>query len=109
MFIDQADANAPEIMRIGQSYLSILVLFYFLFAFLFGFNGFFRGAGDAVIAMVFPVLSLTFRTLSAYALVYWAGMGPEALAWSIPVGWGITSVFSWIYYKKRLWAGKSIT
>ena len=106
LFLNQADANAPEILRIGSEYLNIMVMFYFMFAFLFGFNGFFRGAGDAVMAMVFPVFSLTVRALSAYGLVGFAGMGPEALAWSIPIGWGLSSLFSFIYYKKRLWAGK---
>jgi len=106
LFLDPTDANAEEILSIGQSYLNILVIFYFLFAFLFGFNGFFRGVGDAVIAMAFPVLSLTIRVVAAYALVYLAGMGPEALAWSIPIGWGLSSLASWIYYKKRLWVGK---
>ena len=109
MFLNQADANTPEILRIGRAYLHIMVVFYFLFAFLFAFNGFFRGVGDAVIAMVFPVSSLFIRTLSSYALVGFAGMGPEALAWSIPIGWGFSSLFSLIYYKKRLWAGKVIT
>ena len=80
--------------------------FYFLFAILFAFNGFFRGVGDAVIAMVFPILSLTIRTLAAYGLVFFADMGPEALAWSIPIGWGVCSAASFIYYKKRRWVGK---
>ena len=108
MFVDQTDPNMYEILRTGQEYLRIIVVFYFLFAILFGFNGFFRGAGDAVIAMVFPVASLTIRTVSAYGLVYLAGMGPEALAWSIPIGWGVTSAASWVYYRKGLWAGKII-
>jgi len=106
LFLDPTDVSAAEILSIGQSYLNIMVVFYFLFAFLFAFNGFFRGVGDAVIAMVFPVFSLTIRAVSAYALVYFAGMGPEALAWSIPIGWGLSSLASWIYYKKRLWVGK---
>jgi len=109
MFIDQSDANYSEILNVGQSYLSIMVIFYFLFAFLFAFNGFFRGAGDAIIAMVFPVLSLTTRTISAYMMVHFAGMGPEALAWSIPIGWGLSSFLSFIYFKKRLWVGKTAT
>jgi putative MATE family efflux protein len=106
LFIDRGDANVGEILSIGQEYLSIMVMFYFLFAFLFAFNGFFRGVGDAVIAMVFPVISLTIRTVTAYALVAFAGMGPQALAWSIPVGWGLSSLLSWLYYRKRLWIGK---
>ena len=106
LFLNKDDVSAGEILRIGREYLNILVLFYFLFAFLFAFNGFFRGVGDAFMAMVFPVFSLTVRTVSAYALVGYAGMGPEALAWSIPIGWGLSSVASWVYYKKRLWVGK---
>ena len=109
LFLNQSDANSPEILRIGQTYLNTMVVFYFLFAFLFAFNGFFRGVGDAMIAMFFPVFSLAIRTLSAYGLVLLAGMGPEALAWSIAIGWGISSFFSWVYYKKRLWVGKVAT
>ena len=106
LFISPDDINSAEILSIGQTYLNITVVFYFLFAFLFGFNGFFRGVGDAVIAMVFPIISLSVRAFSAYALVGFADMGPEALAWSIPIGWGLSSFASWIYYKKRLWVGK---
>ena len=109
LFLNPGDADSAEILRVGQEYLNIMVIFYFLFAILFAYNGFFRGVGDAIIAMVFPVLSLTIRTISAYALVFFVGMGPEALAWSIPIGWGVNCILSVIYYKKRLWAGKLAT
>ena len=108
LFLDPDYADTAEILAIGRDYLSILVFFYFLLAILFCFNGFFRGVGDAIIAMIFPVLSLGIRTASAYGLVYLGGMGTEALAWSIPIGWGAMCIASWIYFKKRLWAGKSI-
>jgi len=108
LFLDPNYADTAEILLVGRNYLSILVFFYFLLAILFCFNGFFRGAGDAMIAMVFPVVSLTIRAISAYALVDLGGMGTEALAWSIPIGWGTMSIASWIYFKKRLWVGKSI-
>lgn len=106
LFLNQEDVNTAAILAVGLRYLNILVLFYFLFAFLFAFNGFFRGAGDAVIAMLFPVASLTLRAVLAHVLVYNFGMGPEALAWSIPVGWGLCSLVSWWYYHKGLWRGK---
>ena len=109
LFLDQGDPNLSEILRIGREYLNIMVIFYFLFAFLFAFNGFFRGVGDVIAAMVGPVFSLILRTVSAYSLVGYAGMGPEALAWSIPIGWGVSSLGCFIYYKKRLWAGKTAT
>ena len=109
LFLNENDADAGAILAVGLNYLNIMVIFYFLFAFLFAFNGFFRGVGDAVIAMVFPVTSLTIRAVAAYMLVNFAGLGPEALAWSIPIGWGLCSLASFIYYRKRLWAGKIIT
>ena len=107
LFLDKSDINSPEILRVGGDYLNIMVIFYFLFAILFAFNGFLRGVGDALMAMVFPVVSLIIRTASAYFLVLVIGMGPEALAWSIPIGWGCGSIGSWFYYKKRLWVGKA--
>ena len=106
LFIYQNDEHIYEILDIGHNYLRIMVLFYFLFAILFAYNGFFKGVGDAMIAMIFPALSLLIRTVSAYVLVYVFGMGPEALAWSIPLGWSVACVLSVIYYKKRLWVGK---
>jgi len=109
LFLSPGDISSSEILEIGTNYLSIMVMFYFLFAILFAFNGFFRGVGDATIAMVFPVISLSIRTLSAYGMVLFLGMGPEALAWSIPIGWSLSSFSSWIYYRKRLWVGKVAT
>ena len=109
LFLNPGDADTPEILRVGQSYLNIMVIFYFMFALFSAQNSFFRGVGDAIIAMAFPMISLTIRTLSAYGLVFIGGMGPEALAWSIPIGWGVCIILSFIYYKKRLWAGKLAT
>ena len=106
LFIYHQDEHIHDILEIGNNYLRIMVLFYFLFAILFTFNGFFKGVGDAMIAMIFPAMSLTIRTISAYALVYLGGMGPEALAWSIPLGWSVACILSVIYYKRRMWVGK---
>lgn len=108
MFLNQKDNNAGIIAEVGLNYLNIMVIFYFLFAFLFAFNGFFRGVGDSVMAMVFPVVSLFVRAVLAHLLILFAGMGPEALAWSIPVGWALSSLAAWIYYYKRLWGGKMV-
>jgi putative MATE family efflux protein len=109
LFLNRNDVNSPEILRVGQSYLNIMVIFYFMFAVLSGLNSFLRGVGAAVMAMFFPMLSLTIRTVSAYVMVHIAGMDPEALAWSIPIGWGAAIIFCVIYYKKRLWVGKLAT
>lgn len=106
LFVHPSDANFVEIMHTGLSYMNIIVSFYVVAAVLFAFNGFFRGVGDAMMAMLFPILSLTIRTITSYLLVFFGGMGPEALAWAIPIGWIITTTGSYVYYKKRLWVGK---
>ena len=107
LFVDSADASFNEIVRIGHEYLSIMAYIYTLFAIFFAFNGFFRGVGDATIVMVLTIVSLTLRAVSAHLLVAYANMGPEAVAWSIMVGWALCGAIAFFYYKKRLWAGKA--
>jgi len=106
LFIYQYDVNFYEILDIGFNYMRIMILFYFLFAIFFTLNGFFKGVGDAMIAMILVAVSLAIRTVAAYGLVYLGGMGPEALAWSIPLGWVVVCILSLVYFKKRLWVGK---
>lgn len=106
LFVDKADPDAAAIVAIGNDYLTVIALFYTLFAVFFAFNGFFRGVGDAVIVMVLTVVSLTIRAVCAHIFVASFDMGPEAVAWSIPIGWGLCSLFAWFYYKKGFWKGK---
>ena len=106
LFMEPGDPNFGAIVNIGTRYLAVIALFYFLHAALFALNGFFRGVGDAVIVMVLTVTSLTIRSVSAHILVHQFGMGPEAVAWSIPIGWFTTSLMGYIYYQKGYWKGK---
>ena len=106
LFVDAGAADTPQILAVGAHYLSIIVAFYSFFAVFFCFTGFFRGAGDAVIVMALTITSLSIRSLTAHLLVSQFGMGAEAVAWSIPVGWGLCSLVSWWYYTHRKWAGK---
>ena len=106
MFVDSADPDAAEIISLGTRYLTTLGMFYVLFAVFFGYNGFFRGVGDAVIVMVLTIVSLTLRSVSAHVLASQFGMGVEAVAYSVPIGWGLCSIFAFFYYIKRRWAGK---
>ena len=106
-FVDENAANTPQIIQSGTSYLVVIAFFYILHAMFFAYNGFFRGVGDAVIVMALTIISLTIRSVSAHLLVQYAGLGIEAVAWSIPIGWGLCTMFCIWYYKKRLWQGKT--
>lgn len=109
VFINGSDADYSLVVEVGTKYISTLAYFYFLFAVFFAFNGFFRGVGDAIIVMALTITSLSIRAISAHLLVSQFGMGPEAVAFSIPIGWGLCSLFCFFYYKKGFWEGKSIT
>jgi len=108
MFISGTPEEINSILAVGTKYLSIIVSFYSLFAIFFAFNGFFRGVGDAVIVMILTIFSLSLRAVCAHIMVDVFAMGPEAVAWSIPIGWGLCSLIAWIYYKRRIWAGKIV-
>lgn len=105
--VSAGDPNRPAIIDVGVRYLNIIAASYSLFAIFFSFNGFFRGVGDAVIVMALTITSLTLRSVCAHVLVYRFGIGPEAVACSIPVGWGLCSLLAFVYYRRDLWAGKS--
>ena len=107
LFISPGDPDVAAIIQHGVDYISVIALFYILFALFFAFNGFFRGVGDAVIVMILTITSLVIRAVSAHLLVWNFGMGPEAVAWSIPIGWGLCTLYAYFHYKKRLWAGKA--
>jgi Na+-driven multidrug efflux pump len=105
-FVSPGDINAAAIIREGSLYLSIISMFYILFGVFFAFNGFFRGVGDPVIVMILTIVSLTIRAVLAHVFVYALGMGLEAVAWSIPIGWAICGAYAILYYYKGWWRGK---
>ncbi len=105
-FLKPDDPQRAAILQVGTSYLSVIVMFYVLFGVFFSFTGFFRGVGDALIVMILTITSLSLRAVISQLLSRYMGLGVEAIAWSIPIGWGLCSAFSWLYYKRRWWAGK---
>ena len=108
-FVNEGDINAAAIIHEGTLYLSIISLFYILFGIFFAFNGFFRGAGDAIIIMILTITSLTIRTVSAHLIAAHTSMEIVAVAWSIPIGWGLCGFFAFVYYKMGWWKGKVVT
>lgn len=108
LFVTAGDADYANIIQVGSDYLSVIVSFYVLFGVFFSFNGFFRGAGDAVIVMALTICSLTIRACSAYFMADAFSMGPEAVAWSIPIGWALCSLIAFLYYRSGRWKGKGV-
>lgn len=100
--------NDANVIAIGERYLIIVSSFYLLFSTLFTTNGVLRGAGDTLIPMFITLFSLwLIRIPGAYFLS--AEIGETGIWWSIPFGWSMGALLSYLYYKTGKWKTKSVT
>ncbi|MDQ1297419.1 MAG: hypothetical protein QG611_1401 [Bacteroidota bacterium] len=97
----------PDVIKIGDQYLTIVSIFYIMFTLMFIYNGIMRGAGDTLIPMFFSVISLwIIRIPMAYFLS--GKIGSQGIWWAIPVGWFAGLSLSYIYYKTGRWKTRSV-
>ena len=99
--------NDPEVIRLGDQYLTIVSSFYIMFTFMFIYTGLMRGAGDALIPMFISLLSLWLIRIPL-AWILSGKIGAAGIWWSIPAGWFIGLLLSFIYYKSGRWKKKSV-
>ncbi len=97
----------PEVIRLGDQYLTIVSSFYIMFTFMFIYTGLMRGAGDALIPMFISLLSLWLIRIP-FAWILSGKIGAAGIWWSIPAGWFIGLILSFIYYKSGRWKKKSV-
>jgi len=96
-----------EVIRIGAKYLLIVGSFYLIFNLMFTVGGVMRGAGDTLIPMFISLFSLwIIRVPSAFLLS--ARMGVTGIWWSMPTGWMVGLVLSYLYYLTGSWKRKSV-
>ena len=95
------------VIEVGATYLKVVSPFYILMGLMFTANGVLRGSGDVNAFMIITLLNLSVRVASAYILA--AFIGPEAIWWSLPVGWGFTSILSNTRYFSGKWKNNSLT
>jgi len=96
-----------EVIRIGAKYLLIVGSFYLIFNLMFTVAGVMRGAGDTLIPMFITLFSLwIIRVPSAYFLS--ERLGETGIWWSMPVGWLVGLVLSYLYYLTGAWKRKSV-
>jgi len=97
----------PAVVEIGEKYLYFVGSFYVVFAVMFAYNGILRGAGDTLIPMFITLFSLwLIRIPCAYFLSNHFGV--IGIWWSIPTGWLVGLIASYIYYKTGKWKSKRI-
>lgn len=96
-----------NVIAIGEKYLIIVSSFYLLFSTMFTINGVLRGAGDTLIPMFITLFALwIIRIPGAYFLS--SKIGETGIWWSIPLGWSMGTIFSYLYYRTGRWKTKSI-
>ena len=96
-----------NVIAIGEKYLIIVSSFYLLFSTMFTINGVLRGAGDTLIPMFITLFALwIIRIPGAYFLS--SKIGETGIWWSIPLGWSMGAIFSYLYYRTGKWKTKSI-
>ena len=98
--------TAGSAMGYGLSYMKTVSVFYILMGFLFVGNGLLRGAGDMGAFMCSSMSNLFVRVIVAYALAYL--IGESAIWWSIPIGWTVGSVFSFLRVRSGKWKDKKL-
>ncbi len=99
--------NDPEVIRIGNQYLTIVSAFYIIVNMMFIYGAVMRGAGDTLIPMFFSLFSLWIIRIPLAWLLS-KRLGPSGIWWAIPAGWTIGLALSYIYYKTGRWKTKAV-
>lgn len=90
----------------GLKYMKTVSVFYVLMGLMFVGNGLLRGAGDMGAFMLSSMSNLFSRVAIAYLLAHF--IGASAIWWSIPIGWGIGAIFSFIRVQSGKWKLKKL-
>ena len=76
-----------QVIAHGVQYLRLISFMYLLPAVTNGVQGFFRGVGDLRVTLISSMTNMGVRVAVALVLVFWIGMGMEALPLSYLAGW----------------------
>ncbi len=93
-------------MGYGLKYMKTVSLFYAVMGIMFVSNGLLRGAGDMKAFLVSSMSNLFMRVILAYSLSYFIH---ESAIWiSIPIGWTIGAVYSYIRVRSGKWKNNKL-
>lgn len=98
--------SAGSAMAYGLKYMKTVSVFYVLMGFMFVGNGLLRGAGDMGAFMLSSMSNLLARVAIAYLLAHY--IGSSAIWWSIPIGWGIGAIFSFLRIRSGKWKARKL-
>ena len=94
-------------MGYGLKYMKTVSVFYVLMGFMFGGEmAWLPGGWDMGAFMLSSISNLVTRVVIAYLLAYF--IGSSAIWWSIPIGWGIGSIFSFLRIRSGKWKARKL-
>ncbi len=77
----------PDVILEGEKYLHLIAAMYILPGITNGIQGFFRGIGDLRVTLVSSMINMGVRVAAEFPMVFFFGMGFEAIPWSYLLGW----------------------
>lgn len=95
-----------ETVVMGITYLHLIAFMYILPSLTNGIQGYFRGVGDMKITLWSSMINFFVRVICCAGLVFWRGMGIEALPWSYLLGWAAMLFYELPYLIRRFWTRK---
>ena len=104
LFLDAGAAGSA--MSYGLKYIKTVSVFYPVMGIMFVSNGLLRGAGDMNSFLVSSMVNLFSRVIIAYTMSHF--IGEAAIWWSIPIGWCIGAVISFVRVKQGRWKNKKV-
>ncbi len=97
----------PMVIKYGTDYLIIVSSFYIIFSSMFVIHGALRGAGDTLIPMFISLFSLWIVRIPL-AVFLSKHFGVNGIWWSIPIGWSMGLLGSYLYYISGRWKSKGV-
>lgn len=101
-----ADSGSTGVLAVGQEFLRTVSPFYVVVAMKIVCDGVLRGAGVVKQFMATTFTDLILRVVLAFILPHWFGYAGIWMSW--PVGWVISTVMAYLFYRGGKWKVTSI-
>lgn len=99
---------ADDALQIGVSIVRFIATVFWLFAVYITVSGLLQGAGDTILMSIATLSALVIRIITGYAAVGLGWLGPEAAWVTMPIGWVVAILITFIRYFSGGWKKKAV-
>ncbi|WP_458408350.1 MATE family efflux transporter, partial [Anaerotignum sp.] len=101
------EADSVDAIQAGADFLKIVTPFYFIVIFKVMCDGVLRGASAMLQFMTGTFADLFLRVALAFVFSKGLGFGPTGIWMAWPVGWTLSTLISYNFYRMKPWEKKS--